>query len=161
MSEKLQNPDAAEGQGGKEKQPAYVTLPQISGSEGQVSVSFLNATFQKKGHVRTYPDPAFGSWLVDEIYNHRKLFAVKKGVLKKSFTCPACNSRLVQASASRRSIEYELQYRGLPPFTLRIDILAAECPQCGKVSVIDARGRLVYSLNEAMIHAFEAGKVKP
>jgi len=140
----------------------YVTIPFMTGTDGAASVEFINVTFQEKNDfTKRYPDPDFGAWLIEEIYNLRKIFAVKRGFFRKRFLCPSCSTELSSDSQVRMQIVFELKYKNFTPFTMRITIPSIECPRCKKICGIDAIGSLGYHLNEAIIHAFKSENIKP
>jgi hypothetical protein len=111
--------------------------------------------------MKRYPDPDFGAWLIEEIYNKKKIFAERRGLFKKRLLCSSCSTELSRDSQVPKQIEYELKYKNFTPFTVRISIPSVECPQCKKICGVDATGALGYHLNEAIIHAFKSENIKP
>lgn len=142
-------------------QKTFISIPHIVGADDNVLVEFINATFQQKNTVtKKYPDPDFGAWLIEEIYNQRKIFAEKRGFKKKILLCPFCNTELNNDSPIPRMIENDFKYKDFSPFAMRITLPAIECPRCKKVCVADSSGLLSYHLNEAIIRAFKSENIK-
>ncbi|MFZ5921836.1 MAG: hypothetical protein ACOYY3_12355 [Chloroflexota bacterium] len=140
----------------------FVSIPVLSGVNGNASVTFVNATFQKVDEVsRRYPDPDFGAWLFEEIYTKRGTLAERRGVLKKKFLCSSCGTVLNPEMQMPKRIEYELKYKNFDSFTMQITIPSVICPQCNKISGIDLDGSLNNHLNEAIIVAFKSENIKP
>ena len=144
------------------KDKTYVSIPLMAGTDGDIAVEFINATFLVgNGQIKRYPDPDFGAWLMEEIYNKRKIFAEKRGFLKKKLLCSSCSTELDSFSRLPKQIEYEFKYKDLTPFIMRITIPSVECPHCKKMCGVDIDGSPGYHLNEAIIHAFESENIKP
>jgi len=144
------------------KNKKYVTVPLMTGTDGDASVRFVNTTFQERDDSAKYfADPDFGAWLLEKIYNENRLLANKKGLFKKKWCCSSCNTELNINSIKLQQIENELQYKNLPVFIIQITIPAIECSNCKKVCGIDIKGSLQYHLNEAIMHAFSSQNIKP
>ena len=61
------------GRKSRMKNKTYVTIPMITGTVGDVSMVFVNATFQKVNESKKrFPDPDFGAWLVEQIYHAKQ-----------------------------------------------------------------------------------------
>jgi hypothetical protein len=144
------------------KNRTCVSIPLMTGSDGDMSVAFLNATFQKINETKKrYPDPDFGVWLIEQIYNVKKIMAKRRGVFRKKSFCSSCGNELNPELRLPKQIDYELKYKDFDSFVLQIIIPSVTCPQCNKVSGIDLDGSLAYHLNEAIIAAFESENIKP
>jgi hypothetical protein len=144
------------------KNITYVSIPLMTGSDGDTSVTFLNATFRKINESKKrYPDPDFGAWLIEQIYHVKKIMAERRGIFRKKSFCSSCGTELNAELRLLMQIDYELKYKDFDPFSLHITIPSVACPQCNKLSGIDLDGSLVYHLNEALIAAFKSENIKP
>jgi len=144
------------------KNRTYVTIPLMTGSDGAASVTFLNATFQKgNGAQKRYPASDFGGWLIDQIYNVKKIMAERRGVFKKKLFCPSCGAELHSEYRGPKQIEFELRYVDFDPFILQITIPSISCPQCNRICGIDSDGSLNNHLSEAILAAFKSENIKP
>ena len=132
------------------------------GTDGEVSVALVNATFlEKDNFVRTYPDPEFGAWLIEQIHTEQKIFATKKGIFKKVYICPKCSSELNPDLLKPAENSFDLKYLDFAPFSVKITAPSVKCPQCNDVCGIDIKGSIDNHLAEALIHAFESQNVVP
>jgi hypothetical protein len=144
------------------KNRAYVSIPLMTGSDGDVSVTFHHATLQQiKESKKRYPDPDFGSWLIEQIYNAKKIMAERKGAFKKRLFCSSCGAELSPEYLGPKQIELELRYKDFKPFVMQITIPSVACPQCNKVCGVDLDGSLNDHLSEAIIAAFRSENIKP
>jgi heme/copper-type cytochrome/quinol oxidase subunit 4 len=144
------------------KNRAYVSLPLLTGSDGDASVAFHNATFQKVNESgKRFPDPDFGAWLIKQIYQTNKILAESTGVLKRKFFCPSCGTELSPEGREQEQKEFELRYKDFAPFIMQITIPSVMCPQCSRICGIDLDGSLNYHLNEAILHAFGSENILP
>lgn len=140
----------------------YVVIPMMTGTDGDASVTFLNATFQKVNESKKrFPDPDFGAWLIEQIYSEKKMMAERRGAFKKKLYCPSCDGELSPEIREPKQIEYELQYHDFDPFKMQITIPSVVCPQCGKVCGMDLDGSLSNYLGDAIIAAFKSVNIKP
>ncbi len=144
------------------KEKSFVSVPFMTGKHGEASVVLMNVTFVLENDLtKRYCDPDFGAWLLEEIYNRKRLFAVKKGFFKKSWWCPSCRTEICADTQAPHRIEYELKYKDFAPFSIQITIPSVECPECKKICGVDQNGSLGYHLNEAIIQAFKSENIKP
>jgi len=139
----------------------YTIIPFMRGTDGDASVVFVNTTFQVVNETeKRYPDPDFGAWLIDEIYNKKKIFAERKGLFKKRFFCAACGTEINLEKLSPKQIEYEIKYKHFNSFRLQISIPSVICPRCTRICGIDLDGSLTFHLNESILHAFKSNSIK-
>ncbi len=144
------------------KNRTYVSIPFMTGSDGDASVTFINATFQKVNESKKrYPDPDFGAWIFEQIYVTKKILAERRGAFKKKSFCPSCSTELFPELREPKQIEYELKYKDFDPFVIQITIPSVICPLCGRICGIDLDGSLNNHLNEAIIAAFRSENIKP
>jgi hypothetical protein len=140
----------------------FVVIPSMTGTDGEVSVTLSNATFQEKNDsTKTYAHPEFGPWLIEQIYREQKILAVKKGLFKKIYVCPNCSSELNPDLRKSMEISFDLKHLDFSQFNVKITIPSVECPQCKKVCGIDIKGSLDNHLAEALIHAFQSKNIVP
>ncbi len=145
-----------------QKNKDYISIPSMTGADGGASVTFLDATFQKVNETKKrFPDPDFGAWLIEQIYNGKKVLAERRGVFRKRLFCPDCGTELESEPQEPKRIDCELKYKDFKPFVLQITLPAAQCPQCRKVSGMDRDGSLNNHLNEAIIAAFRSENIEP
>jgi transcription elongation factor Elf1 len=129
------------------------------GESGNVSVVFTGATVSvDKKQTRHHPDAEYGPWLVEELENEQKIFAI---IRDSQFTCPVCNTPLPPYFAASQTIECEIRYRDFDPFGLRITIPAIRCSACDKVCAVEVNGNERFNLYEAMVRAFDSEKIRP
>lgn len=144
------------------KEKNYILIPLMTGADGDASVAFINATFQRVNEsIKRYPDPDFGAWLTEQIFYKKKIFSDMQGVFRKKFSCPSCGTELDPAFKKFRQIEYQLRYKDFAPFVLQVTIPSVICRQCNRVSGIDIDGSLNNHLSEAIIIAFKTENIKP
>jgi hypothetical protein len=137
----------------------YIRIPYMYGESGNVSVVFTNATASvDKKQTRCHPDAEYSPWLVEELENKQKIFAVTRNA---QLICPACDTILPPDFAASQTIESEIQYRDFDPFTLRITIPAVKCSACGKMCAVEVNGNERFNLYEAMVRAFASEQIKP
>jgi hypothetical protein len=80
----------------------------MTGTYADASIVFMNAIFLLENESKKrYPDPNFGPWLIEEIYDNKKLLALKKGVFNKKLFSPECNTELNLGFQSLKQIEFE------------------------------------------------------
>ncbi|WKZ50310.1 MAG: hypothetical protein QY329_12690 [Anaerolineales bacterium] len=139
----------------------YVVIPSMTGTDRDASITFINAVFQENENVKRYPDPDFGAWLFEEVYNRKKILAERRGVFRKKISCASCGTELNPELKTPMKIEYELKFKDFNPFVLQITVPSVVCPQCDKISGVDLDGSLNDQLNEAMIAAFKSENIKP
>ena len=134
----------------------------MTGTYGDTTVTFINATFQKVNETKKrYPDPDFGFWLIEEIYKNKKILADRQGTFKKKLFCSSCGAELNSDLREPKRIEYELKYMDFDPFIIQVKIPSVECPLCRRICGIDLDGSLNNQLNEAIIAAFNSENIKP
>ena len=134
----------------------------MTGVDGDATVIFINATFQKVNETKKrYPDSDFGFWLIEEIYKNKKILADRQGTFKKKLFCSSCGTELNSDFRGPKQIEYELKYIDFDPFIMQVIIPSVECPQCKQICGIDLDGSLNNQLNEAIIAAFNSESIKP
>jgi hypothetical protein len=134
----------------------------MSGVESLSAITFIDATFSTKdGDVKNYPAPIFGEWLITQIYEIIKRFAIKKGLFRKKFLCSGCLEELNVEIVRPIETEHQLQLDKFPPFRIRINLPSVECPHCRKICGIDLDGSASFNLNEAIMHAFESENIRP
>jgi transcription elongation factor Elf1 len=139
-----------------------VIIPEISGNEGEVEVSFTNSAFKTRDDLSfKYPEPDFGSWLLEELYESHKIFAGIRGVFKKKPFCPNCNAELTSVPSIVEQEEFELKFREFPTFHIKITLPWAKCPLCGRKYCLDTNGLMKFNVNEAIIDAFRSKNIKP
>ena len=144
------------------KDKNYVSIPLMTGADGDALVTFINATFQKVNEsVKRYPDPDFGGWLFEQIYYKKRILAERRGVIRKKLFCFSCGAELNPDFQAPKRIEYELKYKNFDSFVVQITIPSVICPQCNKISGVDLDGSLNNHLNEAIIAAFKSENIKP
>lgn len=146
----------------RRKNRVYVSIPTMTGADGDAKVRFINATFQKVSESKKrFPDPDFGAWLIEQVYSEKKMMAERRGAFKKKLYCPSCDGELSPEIREPKQIEYELQYHDFDPFVLQITVPSVTCPQCGKVCGMDLDGSLSNHLGDAIIAAFNSENIKP
>jgi hypothetical protein len=139
-----------------------VVIPLISGSEEDVEAALVNATFQViDATTYKFPHPEFGAWLINEIFEKQKIMASAQGLFKKKFLCSSCRTELNPDMQSRGVMEFELKFKELNPFQIRITIPSVECGNCHKRNVVDTKGVYGFRLPEALLHAFQERNIKP
>jgi len=144
----------------KSKDKVYVTVPFMTGCDGEVCVSIMDASFiQKEGGKKIYPDSNFGPWLMEEIYDRQKIMATKRGLRSKSWHCSSCRMELNPDLAMFQKIQYTLKYKDLAPFNIQFVLPTVECPQCSKFCAVDPKGTMGYQLSEAILQAFKSENI--
>jgi hypothetical protein len=139
-----------------------VVIPLLSGSEKDVETVLINAPFQiKDSSTYKYPHPDFGFWLVTEIFEKQKIMAKTAGFFKKKFVCSSCQTELDPEKQIREAIDLELKFKGLDPFQLKIIMPFVKCAHCQKKNVVDVKGVYGFRIPEALLHALQAGNIKP
>jgi hypothetical protein len=139
----------------------FIVIPSVTGTDGEISVSLLNATFEDlDGAIRKFPEPEFGPWLIEQMYQGQRILATKKGILKKSYVCPDCSSELDPDTVKPAETSFELQYLDFAPFRMKISFPGVVCPQCQKLCGIDRKGSFDYHLAEALLHAFRSKNIR-
>jgi len=137
-------------------------IPLISGSEEDVEVAMINATFEvKDATTYKFPHPEFGAWLINEIFEKQKIMAKAEGLFKKKFLCSSCRTELNSDTQTRGVLEFELKFKELNPFQMRITIPLVECGNCHKKNVVDTKGVYGFRIPEALLHAFQDRNIKP
>jgi hypothetical protein len=146
----------------RKKNNVYVSIPIMKGTEGDASITFVNATFQKVNESKKrYPDLDFGAWLIEQIYNEKKMMAERRGAFQKKLFCSSCGAELSPELREPKQIEYELAYKDFDPFVVQITIPSITCPQCSRICGVDLDGSLNNHLSEAIIAAFKSENIKP
>jgi hypothetical protein len=147
---------------GMKENKAYVSIPVMSGKDGEAAVVLLNTTVQiNPDGTKRYPHPEFGTWLIDELYTVKKVIGVQPGLFNKHAFCPNCNTVLNPTSRTPKQLEYELQFGSFPPLKIQITMPCVECPKCQKICGVNVKGTLSNHLNEAIIHAFKSQEIEP
>ena len=139
-----------------------VVIPKMIGTEENVTITFRDAPFQEnEDSSRQFLHPEFGVWLNEQLYDWEKMFAIKRGLFKKRYWCPSCNTELNVAACTRIESSYKLEFSDYPSFFVDISMPSVMCPQCKKTCGIDFDGTLAFNLGEAMVHAFRSKDVRP
>ncbi len=139
-----------------------VVIPLISGTEEDVEVAVINATFQiLDATTYKFPPSDFGAWLINEIFEKQKIMAKTEGLFKKKYVCSSCRSELNPDAQNRGVFVFELKFKELDPFQMRINIPAVECGNCHKRNVVDTKGVYGFRIPEALIHAFQSRNINP
>jgi hypothetical protein len=141
--------------------PEYVVIPYLMGADGEASVEINNLTVRVDQQSRLrFINPEFGAWLLDQIYEKHKILAIRRGLLRKTWTCPECDAELLPESAKPMSIEVKLETSGFVALVVTIRLPSVECPNCRRICGMDKKGSLPYHVNEAIVRALEGGKIK-
>ena len=144
------------------KDKEYVTIPFMVGTDEDASVTFINTTFLKVNQTdNRYPDLDFGAWIIEQIYEKKKILATSRGIFKKILFCSSCHTKLDSELQALKQIECELKYKDFDPFFIHITIPSVICPQCNKICGIDLDGSLIDHINEATIAAFKSKNISP
>lgn len=144
------------------KEKDYITIDCMEGKDGNISVVFCGAPFRlEKDGTKRYIDPNFGAWLLEEIYRKNNLFCIKKGLFHKEWFCPSCQTKLNSNNTIQNQVEYKLEYKEYPSFTIQITLPSVICPECKKINAIDINGTLEYRVNEVIIQAFKSKNILP
>lgn len=78
----------------------------------------------------------------------------KSGLGKKKLACAQCGEPMDPASALAQTITKKLSFKGMKPFTLKVETPILKCESCGKLHVLDA-----VELEKAEISACEKGNL--
>ncbi len=144
------------------KDKEYISIPFITGTDGNATVTFIDVTFQKVNDTfNRYPDPEFGAWLIEQIFAKKKILAEKWGFFEKKLFCSSCRTELNPELQTPKRIDCELKYKDFDPFIAYITIPSVICPQCNRICGIDLDGSLSDHINEAIIAAFKSKNINP
>lgn len=113
-----------------------VKLPPFEGAEGEVKLTVIGmpAVACAEDHKR-FVYPEFAALLMDFTAEtaHYELAepAVKRGLLRKHYHCPACGRELSPAPAATRRVEFDVDLHDAEPFRLAVEVPIYNCPSCG------------------------------
>ena len=142
-------------------QSTPMIIPSVHGVVGDSSITLINATFYTTdGSVKECPDPDFSDWIIATIYNEIKVFAIMEGLRNPKYLCPACSQELNPDGRHPIPVDYLVQYKQFPPFTIQISVPSVECPSCHKICGIDPDTKTETNLTEAVARAFLSANIK-
>lgn len=140
-------------------------LPPIEGEEHglHMTIDGLPALRCANGHTR-FVAASFPSKFLDRLLAAPDLVpldaANEKGFLRKRYCCPACGEALDTKNAGRVEAEHSMDYDGLRPIAVHLDLPAYRCAACGHACV-EPREALVSDLMQASAHAFRSAHIVP
>lgn len=119
------------------------TIPQMRGESGSVRLTLFDAAFARTndGRLRTIdiPRTSWKRWLIEEIDANVAARHKRAGLVKKP-VCRACGDSLAHAAPERQKIEFWARRSEMPvivpPFRVRVEALAVNCPTCAKPNVV-------------------------
>lgn len=138
-----------------------VSIPFMSGTNNSISVFFYNATFIRINNSSLkYPDQDFGAWIIEEIYEKRKIFTESVGYFRKKQRCPQCKTEINFLGIKTHEVIIETGYKDLPPMTIKVLLPSVICLKCEIICGVETKGSSPYFLNEAILDLFETNKIR-
>lgn len=150
--------DTASGRGAKKvkpcrdgSQPQLMELAPFAGTCQSAAVAFRGfrtyvCPTDQQHHE--WPDPEFGSKLVDELCEGRVIPVTQEsGFFRKRQYCSGCNSPIGTAKTGYAKLEGQAVLEGVSPFTFRYEGPVVTCPSCGRVQMLGDGGSCNSLLN--------------
>jgi len=137
----------------------------FQGEEGGVKISIheMPALVCAQGHKR-FVHAEFAALLMDLMVSpesFRKVpGAVKKGLFKKRFHCPACDMELPGSPTGRQTQEVMAQLRKAQPFKVVVEMPIFKCGGCGKECIQSAEETAQLAF-KATGHAYRSIDIHP
>jgi hypothetical protein len=130
-----------------------VTVPELKGSGGPVSVTLLGAPALRstrnsvlKSVDMVKLDDGEGGWdfVTFVLFLHtRAMFACGSYVMKLKeylprliYQCKGCQRKLAEEPSEPHHFEFDAVSLDLPTFGVQLDAPAVECPECGRYNVL-------------------------
>jgi len=113
-----------------------VKLPPFEGTEGDVKLTVIGmpAVACVENHKR-FVYPEFAALLMDLTADPARYDladpAVKRGLLRKHYHCPACGEELSAEPLATRRGEFDVNLHDAEPFRLAVEVPVYKCPACG------------------------------
>ena len=135
-------------------------LGPISGRAGDVSVTLTDLSFRQAGSEKRYPYPDFGSEFIEAL--HKSLLAPRrKGLLRSTLVCPACEASLEGVAAGPVSISTEIALTRIPPVRVELEMPGLKCPGCARSLVMIGDRDVASDLSDALIDAIASASLVP
>jgi len=142
-----------------------VTLPPFQGAEGEVKLTVIGmpAVACAQDHKR-FVYPEFAALLMDFTVDTDRYDlaepAVKRGLLRKHYHCPACGEELSSAPIAGRRGEFDVNLHDAEPFKLAVEVPVYKCASCG-AECEHPREELAKLAFKAVAHAYRAIDIHP
>lgn len=141
---------------------ALQDLERIEGEEHGVHlcIEHMPTMTCAKGH-RRFVSPFFASAMIDALVAGPLVpldAAGRRGLLRRRYACPACGAELAEDDRGHAEARRTLEFDGLPPFDVRVDLSTFRCGACQHES-IESRERLLDDLMRASARAFRSAEV--